>query len=100
MIELIIIVLVVLLFVKAAKGKRSPETWGLIGLVYYLVGRVLFVFLLFGGYALFTDEKIDFQLYRGLELVAVYGGIIFSLVFTYVLGELSGLAIKRAFNTD
>lgn len=100
MLELIIVVLVVILFVKAAKGKRSPETWGLIGLVYYMLGRTVFAFLLLGGYALFSDEPLDFRIYQGLRLSEFYGGVLFSLIFTYVLGELSGLPIKHVFNKD
>jgi hypothetical protein len=100
MIELIVIVLTVIVFVQAAKNRPRSYSWGLVGLLYYVLGRLLFSLFLFGGYRLFSNQHMDFRIYQGLKLIEFFGGISFGVLIAYVLGELSGLNIKKVFRNE
>lgn len=100
MIELITIALIVTVFVQAAKNRPRSYSWGLVGLFYYILGRLLFSLFLFGGYRLFSDQDMDFRVYKGLKLLELFGGISFGVLVAYILGEISGLNIKKVFRSE
>lgn len=100
MLELIVIIITVIAFIKASKNKPGNYRWGLLGLLYYVIGRVLFSILLYGGYKIFSNQEMDFRIYKGLRLIELFGGIFFAVLTAYVLGEISGLNIKRVFKSE
>lgn len=95
MIELVMISLVVIVFVKASTNRTSNYLWGLVGLIYYIIGRIIFSILLYGVYKIFSNQEMEFRVYEGLLIIELLGGILFALLTAFVLGELSGLNIKK-----
>ncbi|MGC3945777.1 MAG: hypothetical protein QM762_14850 [Chryseolinea sp.] len=92
--------MIAVIFAKAGKNRGGSNSWGFIGLIYYGIGRITFSLLLYAGYKLFSTQQPDFRIYKGLVIVELFGGMTFAVFTAYVLGEISGLNIKRIFNRD
>lgn len=98
MIEVFIIVITALLFASAAKNKKDgPVLWGVVGAVYYIIGRLLFSAFLLLGFYIFGYPSQDFNILIGLSMYELLASVVSGLITAYILGELSGIQLNRAF---
>lgn len=96
MVEFLFIIIVGITFAKASVIKKNNSIiWALIGIIYFAIGRIVFSTLLYSGYWLFSEEIPSFRIIVGLRTIEIISGIIFGLATAFILGEISGLNIKK-----
>jgi hypothetical protein len=101
MIELLFIVIVAVVFSLVSKNKQnSPFYWALIGVLYYLIGRLLSVGIVLGVFRIFSNGDTTYNTFIGVMLIERMIGIAIGFVSAFVLGEISGLNIRRFFRDN
>jgi hypothetical protein len=94
----IAIFVTVVVFVAASSKKSSSSLyWAMVGVLYYVIARILFTGILFGIAWLFFERGKNDTLIGVFVVGGYVGGIFFALLATYVMGEISGLNIRKIF---
>lgn len=96
MIEIIIIIAIALLYAAASKNKKEGSLkWGVVGVIYYLIGRLLFSGFLAAGFLIFDYPIQTVNTLIDLSIVELVIGISSGITAAYILGEISGVNLNR-----